>query len=81
MNDIQSRVISVIEMQARRGGVTLDDHIRTTLEFDSLDVVELVIGLEEEFDVEISDQEVMRLPDDVAVRDVVEFMERKLVQV
>ena len=48
---------------------TFDD-----IDADSLDVVELVMALEEEFDLEISDQEIENIN---TVGDVVKFIESK----
>lgn len=42
---------------------------------DSLDLVELVMAFEEEFDIMISDEEAEQI---LTMRDVVEFIERKL---
>lgn len=45
------------------------------IDADSLDIVELVMALEEEFDLEISDQEIENIK---SVGDVVNYIESKL---
>lgn len=45
------------------------------IDADSLDIVELVMALEEEFDLEISDQEIENIK---TVGDVVKFIESKV---
>ena len=55
--------------------VTMDALFVDDLDADSLDVVEVVMELEEEFDIEISDEESEKM---VRVKDVVELVERKL---
>ncbi len=41
--------------------VTMDAHFRDDLEADSLDLVELIMALEEEFDAEISDEDAQKI--------------------
>lgn len=55
--------------------VSLDADLLRDLDLDSLDTVELTLGLEERFAIEIPDSE---LEDVVTVGDVVELIERKL---
>lgn len=45
------------------------------IDADSLDIVELVMGLEEEFDLEISDHEIEEIN---TIGDIVNFIESKL---
>jgi acyl carrier protein len=51
--------------------VTLESQIVDDLDADSLDVIELLMMLEEEFDMEITDEEAEKL---VTVGDVVEYI-------
>jgi acyl carrier protein len=51
--------------------VTLESNIVDDLDADSLDVIELLMMLEEEFDIEITDEEAEKL---VTVGDVVEYI-------
>ncbi len=74
MSDIEQRVIKVISEQlgVEKEKVQLNSQLIADLGADSLDNVELIMAIEEEFDVEI--------PDDVAenivtVRDVIKQIE------
>lgn len=60
-NDIQKQVFSLIadQMGIKAGDISLTDDVRR-LGADSLDVVELIMVLEEEFDVDISDEQAER---------------------
>ena len=55
--------------------ITMDTHIVNDLGADSLDVVELLMSLEDEYDVTITDDAVREL---YTVREVVEFVEKLL---
>ncbi len=72
---IEAKVKSIIADQLEIAQEKLA--METTFEdidADSLDVVELVMALEEEFDLEISDQEIENIK---AVGDVVKFIESR----
>lgn len=47
----------VQEMNIPAEKVSLDSRIKEDLEADSIDAIELIMGVEEEFDIEISDDE------------------------
>ena len=55
--------------------ITMDTHIVNDLGADSLDVVELLMSLEDEYDITITDDAVREL---YTVREVVEFVEKML---
>ncbi|GBD20137.1 acyl carrier protein [Thermomicrobium sp. CFH 73360] len=55
--------------------VTLDAEFVKDLNADSLDLVELIMQLEEEFGIEISDEEAANI---VTVRDAINFIEEHL---
>ena len=55
--------------------ITMDTHIVNDLGADSLDVVELLMSLEDEYDITITDDAVREL---FTVREVVEFVEKLL---
>ena len=55
--------------------ITMDTHIVNDLGADSLDVVELLMSLEDEYDITITDDAVREL---YTVREVVEFVEKLL---
>ena len=61
---IQSRIISLTARQLGLGEdeITLDSNFMDDLGADSLDTVELVMNIEEEFGIEIPDDEVAEMP-------------------
>jgi acyl carrier protein len=73
---VQDRVKKIVAEQLE---VAIDSlTLETTFEeidADSLDIVELVMALEEEFDLEISDQEIENIK---SVGDVVSYIESKV---
>ncbi len=54
--------------------VVLDASLIDDLGADSLTVVELVMTMEEEFDIEVNDEDVEKL---ITVRDIIQFIEEK----
>lgn len=57
------------------GKIALEAHLSKDLDLDSLDTMELTLGMEERFGVEIPDAELETL---ATVGDAVELIERKL---
>ena len=55
--------------------MTLDTSLKDDLNADSLDAVEVIMALEEEFDIEIPDQKIKEL---VTVGDIVEYLEKNI---
>ena len=55
--------------------IKLEANLKDDLGIDSLDAVELIMELEEQFDIEISDDEATNF---VAVSDIVNFLESKV---
>ena len=49
------------QLGADEGEITLEANFRDDLEADSLDLVELIMAFEEEFNVEISDEEAQQI--------------------
>ena len=64
--------IIVEQLDADEDAVTLEASIIDDLGADSLDVVDLVMSIEEEFDVEVPDEEVENMK---TVGDIVKFIE------
>lgn len=64
--------IIVDQLDADEADVTLEASIIDDLGADSLDVVDLVMSIEEEFDVEVPDEEVENMK---TVGDIVKFIE------
>jgi len=73
---IEERVKEIIvdQLGVSADQVTLEAKLVEDLGADSLDTVELVMALEEEFDVEVPDDEAEKLQ---AVKDVVNFITSK----
>jgi len=69
------RTIVVEQLGISYGDVTPDASFVEDLGADSLDVVELVMALEEEFDLKISDEQAAKI---ATVRDAVEFITEEL---
>ena len=51
------RDIIVDQLKLEETMVTMDTNLMKDLEADSLDAVEIIMGIEEEFDIEIPDEE------------------------
>lgn len=64
--------ILVDQLDVNEDSITLESVITDDLGADSLDVVDLVMSLEEEFDVEIPDEEIESIK---TVEDIVRFIE------
>ena len=62
-------------LQVSEDNVTLESHFIDDLGADSLDLVELIMGIEEEFNIEIPDGEAEKV---VTVGDVVEYIKRNV---
>ena len=58
MEEIQAKVIQIISEQLGKDGseIKMSSHFIEDLDADSLDTVELVMALEEEFDIDIPDE-------------------------
>ncbi len=76
MSDVFSRVKEIIvdQLDVEEEKVTMEASFRDDLEADSLDVVELVMELEDEFDLEIADEEAEQIN---TVGDAVNHIEAK----
>ena len=63
----------VEQLGADEGDIVLGANFRDDLEADSLDLVELIMAFEEEFDVEISDEEAQKI---TTVGEAVAYLEK-----
>ena len=63
------------QLEIEEDKITIDSDLVEDLKADSLDIVELIMDLEQEFDLEIPDED---LPKVTTVRDVVDYIENKL---
>lgn len=62
-------------LQVSEDAVTLESHFIDDLGADSLDLVELIMGIEEEFNIEIPDGEAEKV---VTVGDVVDYIKENV---
>ena len=67
--------IIVAQLDVEEDAVTMEASITDDLGADSLDVVDLVMSIEESFDVEIPDEEVENIK---TVGDIVKYIENKV---
>lgn len=76
MSDIFEKVKTVIaeELEVEESQITMDSLIVDDLGADSLDVVELIMRLEENFEIEIPDEDAEKIQ---SVGDAVKFIEAK----
>lgn len=76
-NEMQKKVMDIIANQlgVEKEIVTLEANVVDDLGADSLDVVELVMALEEAFDLEIPDEEAEKIR---TVKDIVEYLAKSL---
>ncbi|MDR1080605.1 MAG: acyl carrier protein [Deltaproteobacteria bacterium] len=72
-DDIFERVKNVVveQLTVDPAEVQMDSSLQDDLQADSLDLVELMIGMEEEFDVKIDDEAAQQIK---TVRDAVDFI-------
>ena len=75
MNNIESRVKKIIveQLGVKEEDVTMDASFVDDLGADSLDTVELVMALEEEFETEIPDEDAEKI---TTVRQVIDYITR-----
>ena len=69
------RSIIVEQLDVEEDQVTMDARIQDDLGADSLDIVDLVMSFEEEFDIEIPDDQVENVK---TVGDIVKYIEDKI---
>lgn len=74
-NSVREKVIKLIAEQAGKPEETLTDstNLQADLELDSLDIMDLLLVLEEEFDMEIPDEELAKIQ---TVKDIVDYIGR-----
>lgn len=75
MSDITERVVKIVveQLGVEVGQVTVDANFVDDLGADSLDTVELVMALEEEFGCEIPDEAAEKI---VTVKQAIEYIEK-----
>ncbi len=76
MNGIYDKVVDIIrEQMCFLGDITGEMRIMEELKADSLDHVEIIMSVEDEFDIEISDEVAERM---FTVNDIVKYVEESL---
>lgn len=73
----QAKVIKLVveQLDADSNSISLEDSFMDDLGADSLDTVELIMAFEEEFDIEIPDEDAENIR---TVGDVIKYLEDKL---
>jgi acyl carrier protein len=76
-NDVFERLANIIstKTKVKKEEITLDSDFELDLNLDSLDIVEIVMAIEEEFNITISDDDVLKLK---TVKDAVEYIQNKI---
>ena len=64
--------IIVEQLDVEEEAVTMETHLMKDLEADSLDAVEIIMAIEEEFDIEVPDEEAEKFQ---IVGDIVKYVE------
>lgn len=74
MSDVKDRVIDIVveQLGLERDKVKVESKFVDDLGADSLDTVELVMALEEEFDIEIPDEQAEKI---TTVQEAIDFVE------
>jgi len=75
--DVANRIkeLTIDILGVRHDQVTLTSRFREDLEADSLDIVELIMAMEDEFGAEITDDDAQRI---MTVGDVVDYVVKKI---
>jgi len=69
------RKILADQLEIEESEITIDSNLVEELNADSLDIVELIMDLEQEFDISIPDED---LPKVVSVKDIVGYIETQV---
>ncbi len=74
MSSVQDKVIEIVceQLTLDRSQVTPESSFLEDLGADSLDIVQLIMALEEEYHIEISDEEAEKIR---TIQDIVDFIE------
>ena len=77
-DSIESKIITIIseQLSLREDDVKADSRFVDDLGADSLDIVELIMEMEEEFDIEIPDEDIEKI---VSVQNVINYISKHVV--
>ncbi|MDR3296041.1 MAG: acyl carrier protein, partial [Clostridiales Family XIII bacterium] len=67
--------IIIEQLQLDDAVITMDTHLMKDLEADSLDAVEIIMAIEDEFDIEVPDDEAEKFQ---SVGDIVRYVEEQV---
>jgi acyl carrier protein len=67
--------IIIEQLQSDGAVITMDTHLMKDLEADSLDAVEIIMAIEDEFEIEIPDEEAENFQ---SVGDIVRYVEEQI---
>ena len=67
--------IIVEQLSVDEADVTADTHLMKDLEADSLDAVEIIMAIEDEFEIEVPDEDAEKFQ---SVGDIVKYVEEKI---
>jgi len=76
--EIQEKIIKIVERILYIDSVKTNSLLMKDLGADSLDIVELIMDIEETFEVEIPDSEAKDFGDDITIEDLVKLVQTKL---
>jgi acyl carrier protein len=76
-NDVFERLANIIstKTKVKKEEIKLDSDFELDLKLDSLDIVEIVMAIEDEFNITIPDEDVQKLR---TVKDAVEYIRNKI---
>ena len=72
--DIQEEVLRIIRTEFDRPEAVMESDLYVNLHFDSVDMMELIFALEEDFDIEIPDEDMVGWG---TVEDIVRYVKEK----
>ena len=73
---MEQDVIRILAKYTEKGvsGITMESSLQSDLKLNSLDVVNLIVEFEDQYDISISDEEIMEI---VRVKDIMDCLEKK----
>lgn len=69
------REIIVEQLGVEESAVALDTHLMKDLEADSLDAVEIIMAIEDEFEIEVPDEDAEKFQ---SVGDIIKYVEERI---
>ena len=69
------RSIIAEQLSVEESVITLETHLMKDLEADSLDAVEIIMAIEDEFDIEVPDEDAEKFQN---IGDIIKYVEEKI---